>query len=139
LKKKPFARQLQRVRKICLALPETMEKISHGEPTFFVNRRVFAMFSNNHHNDGHVAVWLPAPSGLQAALIDEAPETYYRPPYVGGSGWVGIELDRPLFWAKPCRLFSRRISRTPGIGQNCGGARRIKKPDAQTNLRYAGL
>ena len=94
MKKKPFARHLQRVRKICLSLPDTMEKISHGEPTFFVKKRVFAMFSNNHHHDGHVAVWVPAPPGLQEALIAEAPETYYRPPYVGGSGWVAVELDQ---------------------------------------------
>lgn len=94
MKKKPFARQLKRVRKICLDLPDTMEKISHGEPTFFAKKRVFAMFSNNHHQDGHVAVWVPAPPGLQEALIEEAPNAYYRPPYVGGSGWVGIELDQ---------------------------------------------
>lgn len=94
MKKKPFARHLQRVRKICLALPDTVEKLSHGEPTFFAKKRVFAMFSNNHHNDGHVAVWVPAPPGLQEALIEEAPGTYYRPPYVGAGGWVGIELDQ---------------------------------------------
>jgi hypothetical protein len=94
MKPKPFARQLQRVRKICLALPDTIEKMSHGEPTFFVTKRVFAMFSNNHHGDGHVGVWLPAPPGLQEALIEEAPQVYYRPPYVGGSGWIGVELDR---------------------------------------------
>ena len=94
MKSKPFTRQLQRVRKICLSLPDTMEKLSHGEPTFFAKKRVFAMFSNNHHRDGHVAVWVPAPNGLQEALIEEAPETYYRPPYVGSSGWVGIELDQ---------------------------------------------
>ena len=64
------------------------------EPTFFVNKRVFAMFSNNHHGDGHVAVWVPAPPGLQQALVEEGPETYYRPPYAGSSGWVGIELDQ---------------------------------------------
>ena len=94
MKRKPFARQLQRVRKICLALPETTEKISHGEPTFFVKKRVFAMFSNNHHNDGHVGLWLPAPPGLQEALVAEEPATYYRPPYVGSSGWIGVELDQ---------------------------------------------
>jgi hypothetical protein len=92
--RKPFARQLQRVRKICLSLPDVTEKLSHGEPTFFVKQRVFAMFSNNHHNDGHVAVLLPAPPGLQEALIEEAPQAYYRPPYVGGSGWIGVELDQ---------------------------------------------
>jgi hypothetical protein len=58
-----------------------------------MKKRVFAMFSNNHHNDGHVAVWIPAEPGVQEALIRTAPKTYYRPPYVGVSGWVGIELD----------------------------------------------
>ena len=94
MKRKPFARQLLRVRKICLSLPEATEKLSHGEPTFFVKKRVFVMCSNNHHNDCHVAVLLPAPPGLQEALIEEAPDTYYRPPYVGGSGWIGVELDQ---------------------------------------------
>jgi hypothetical protein len=95
-KPKPDAgeKQLQRVRRICMALPETMEKLSHGEPTFFVRKRVFAMCSNNHHNDGHVAVVLPAAIGIQAMLIETAPEKFYRPPYVGVRGWVGIELDR---------------------------------------------
>src|SRR5438552_2140809 len=93
-KPKPFARQLQRVRKICLGLPDTMEKLSHGEPTFFVKNRVFAGFSNNHHGDGHIAVIVPAVPGLQEALVEEAPHAYYRPPYVGSSGWIGIELDR---------------------------------------------
>jgi hypothetical protein len=94
MKRKPFARQLRRVRKICLGLPGATEKLSHGEPTFFVKNGVFAMFSNNHHHDGHVAVLLPAPPGLQEALIEEVPHAYYRPPYVGGSGWIGVELDQ---------------------------------------------
>jgi hypothetical protein len=84
---------LRRVRRICAAMPETTEKLSHGEPTFFVRKKVFAMFANNHHNDGHIAVWMPAPPGLQALLIHDSPETYFRPPYVGVRGWVGIELD----------------------------------------------
>lgn len=87
-------KQLQRVRKICSSIPGTIEKISHGEPTFFTPKRVFAMFSNNHHGDGHVAVWIPAASGVQEALIAEAPDTYFRPPYVGVSGWVGVELSK---------------------------------------------
>ena len=84
---------LRRVRRICAAMPETTEKLSHGEPTFFVRKKVFAMFSNNHHNDGHVAVSIPAEPGLQAILIETSPETYYKPPYVGVRGWIGIELD----------------------------------------------
>src|SRR5579884_4565356 len=85
--------QLARVRRICLSIPGAIEKLSHGEPTFFTPKRVFAMFSNNHHGDGRIAVWLPAAQGVQAALIEEAPETYFRPPYVGPSGWVGVELS----------------------------------------------
>ena len=85
---------LSRVRRICASMPESMEKLSHGEPTFFARKRVFAMFSNNHHKDGHVAVLIPAAPGHQEALIAAAPAVYYRPPYVGGAGWVGIELDR---------------------------------------------
>lgn len=86
-------RQLERVRAICLAMPEASERLSHGEPTFFVGKRVFVMFANNHHDDGRVAVWLPVPPGLQETLIASAPQTYFRPPYVGHRGWVGIELD----------------------------------------------
>jgi hypothetical protein len=91
---KPFTRQLQRVRRICLALPDTTEKLSHGEPTFFTKQGVFAMFANDHHGDGYVGVWLPAPPGLQEALIEEDPSVYYRPPYVGSSGWIGIDLPQ---------------------------------------------
>jgi hypothetical protein len=94
MRAKPFSNeeQIERVRRICDSLPETTEKLSHGEPTWFVNKKVFAMFSNNHHNDGHVAVTVPAAIGIQAALIKASPEKFYKPPYVGVRGWVGIEL-----------------------------------------------
>ena len=86
--------QIERVRRICLALPETSERLSHGEPTFFVHKKVFVMFANNHHNDGRIAVWLAAPPGFQEGLIEEAPQIFFRPPYVGTRGWLGINLDR---------------------------------------------
>jgi len=86
--------QIERVRGICLSLPGTWEKISHGEPTWFVDKKVFAMFSNNHHQDGHVAVTVPAAIGIQEMLIKKSPKKFYRPPYVGVRGWVGIEVDR---------------------------------------------
>ena len=86
--------QLNRVRRICASIPGTVEKLSHGAPTFFTPKRVFTIFANNHHDDGHVAVWIPAAPGVQAALIEEEPETYFRPPYVGVSGWVGVELAK---------------------------------------------
>ena len=87
-------RQLNRVRRICETFPECTEKLSHGEPTFFVRKRVFTMFANNHHDDGRIAVWVPAPPGFQESLIDASPDTYFKPPYVGVRGWIGIELKK---------------------------------------------
>ena len=84
---------LRRVRRMCSALPDTTEKLSHGAPTFFVRKRVYAMFVNNHHNDGHVAVWVAALPGVQAMLVNTFPRKFFRPPYVGVRGWIGIELS----------------------------------------------
>jgi hypothetical protein len=85
---------LNRVRRICAALPGASEKLSHGEPTFFVSQKAFAMFANNHHHDGHVAIWIPAVPGAQMALIRSSSAKFFKPPYVGVRGWVGIELDK---------------------------------------------
>jgi uncharacterized protein YdhG (YjbR/CyaY superfamily) len=95
-RKKGHETQLERVRRICGKMPSISEKLSHGSPTFFVqmDKGVFTMFTENHHEDGRVAVWLPAPAGLQSALIEDAPEMYFKPPYVGSSGWIGIVLDQ---------------------------------------------
>ena len=84
--------QLHRVRHLCESLPRTTEKLSHGAPTFFVDKRVYVMFVNNHHNDGHIAVWLPVLPGSQATLIKSEPRKFFMPPYVGVKGWIGIEL-----------------------------------------------
>jgi hypothetical protein len=81
-----------RLRRICLALPQTTEKLSHGAPTFFAGKKVYAMFVNNHHNDGHIAVWIPVAPGLQATLLKTEPAKFFMPPYVGVRGWVGVEL-----------------------------------------------
>lgn len=86
-------KHLKRVRRMCESYPETLEKLSHGEPTFFARKKVFVMFANNHHDDGRIAVWLPAPLGVQQMLIDAEPKVFFKPPYVGVRGWVGIELD----------------------------------------------
>jgi uncharacterized protein YdhG (YjbR/CyaY superfamily) len=87
---------LDRVRRICATLPSVSEKLSHGTPTFFVekDKGVFAMFADNHHEDGRLALWVPVREGLQPFLIEDAPATYFKPPYVGSSGWVGITLDQ---------------------------------------------
>ena len=94
--KKGRETQFDRVRRICGTMPSVSEKVSHGAPTFFIekDKGVFAVFMDNHHQDGHLALWLPAAAGLQAALIGDAPATYFKPPYVGSSGWIGIELDQ---------------------------------------------
>lgn len=85
---------LDRVRRICLALPEATEQVAWGEPTWRVRKRLFAMFANNHHQDGRVALWCNAPLGVQEHLVPGGPETYFVPPYVGVKGWIGIVLDR---------------------------------------------
>ena len=92
-------RLIERLRKICLALPEANEKISHGEPTWFAGKgKVFAMLDGHHHDSPHLSVWLPQPLGAQEALIDADPERFFRPPYVGVSGWVGMVLDTKPDW-----------------------------------------
>ena len=90
---------LARVRKICLALPETSEKIAWGAPTFRVRKKLFVMFADNHHGDGRIAIWCNAPPGSQQALVASDPEHFFVPPYVGCYGWVGIRLDRGLSWS----------------------------------------
>ena len=92
-------RTLGRLRKICLALPETTERLSHGAPTFFVRRkRAFLMVLTNHHGDGRFALWCAAPEGMQAMLVEADPERFFVPPYVGHRGWLGVRLDRGLHW-----------------------------------------
>jgi hypothetical protein len=92
-------RVLERLRAICLALPETTERLSHGAPTFFVrNKRPFVMVLTNHHGDGRFAIWCAAPTGLQQMLVEADPERFFVPPYVGHRGWLGVRLDRGLDW-----------------------------------------
>ena len=86
--------QLERARRVCLSLPETTEQVAWGEPTWRVRKKIFAMFAANHHKDGRIALWVPAPLGVQEALVHSEPEKFFRPPYVGPSGWVGMVLER---------------------------------------------
>jgi hypothetical protein len=90
---------LERIRELCLALPETSERPSHGQPTFFIGgKRSFVMYLDNHHGDERLAIWCAAPEGMQAALVSGAPEHYFVPPYVGHRGWLGVRLDRGIDW-----------------------------------------
>src|SRR6266581_170819 len=92
-------RILERIREICLALPETSERPSHGAPTFFVRgKRAFLMVLTNHHGDGRFAIWCTAAPGMQAMLVEADPERFFVPPYVGHRGWLGVRLARGLDW-----------------------------------------
>jgi len=81
-----------------MALPEVQERPSHGEPAWFVQgKKLFLMFANHHHDD-RLAFWCAAPPGVQEALVSSEPTKFFRPPYVGVRGWVGVYLDVPVDW-----------------------------------------
>ena len=98
---------VDRLRAICLALPEATEKIAWGEPTWRVRGRLFAQLDDHHHGADHLAVWLPAPLGEQEAMIFTDPVQFFRPPYVGPRGWVGVRLDRRPNWATIAALVAQ--------------------------------
>ncbi len=93
---------LVRLRKLCLALPEAHEVIAWGEPTFRVRNKLFAMYASagNHHGAGRPAVWCKAAPGNQELMIAAEPRRFFRPPYVGPSGWVGVWLDGRVRWGQ---------------------------------------
>jgi len=85
---------LERIRRLCLALPETSERPSHGAPSFFVReKKCFLMVLDDHHRDGIFGIWCAAPPGNQELLIAADPARFFRPPYVGHRGWLGVRLD----------------------------------------------
>ncbi len=90
---------LAQVRAICLALPETAERLSHGAPSFFVRgKKTLVMYLDGQHGDGRPALWCPAPPGVQPALVREEPGRFFVPPYVGHRGWIGVRLDIDVDW-----------------------------------------
>ena len=90
---------LERVRAICLALPDVSERLSHSAPTFFIGgKKTFVMFHDDHHGDGRLALWCAAAPGVQPDLVGEEPDRFFVPPYVGHRGWLGVRLDRDLDW-----------------------------------------
>lgn len=91
---------LTRLRALCTALPETTERLSHGEPTWFVRgKKTFVMFADHHHDD-RIGFWCAAPPGAQEAMVAAEPGRFFRPPYVGHRGWLGVYLDVPVDWAE---------------------------------------
>jgi hypothetical protein len=95
---------LERLRRLCMELPEATERLSHGEPTWFVGgKRSFVMFADHHHDD-RLAFWCAAPPGAQQALVATDPGRFFVPPYVGHRGWLGVRLDVPLDWEEIAEL-----------------------------------
>ena len=96
-------RALREVRASCLALPAVTERLSHGAPTFFV-KKSFVMFHDDHHGDGRLAIWCTAPPGVQGELVDQEPDRFFVPPYVGPRGWVGLRLDIAPDWDEVAQI-----------------------------------
>lgn len=94
------------VRAICLALPDVTERLSHGAPTWFVRdkRSFVSLWEHGHHAETFPHLWCAAPPGAQHELIAAAPGRFFRPPYVGGRGWLGVRLDRDPDWAEIAEL-----------------------------------
>ena len=107
---------LTRVRGICLALPEVTERLSHGSPTWFIrDRKTFVtLHEAGHHDNEFPHLWCAAPPGAQAELLAAAPQRFFRPPYVGGRGWLGVRLDGDVDWTE--------------IGEVCEDAYRVVAP-----------
>jgi predicted DNA-binding protein (MmcQ/YjbR family) len=93
-----------RLRAICLPLPEAVEKQAWGDPTWRVRDRIFAMLKRG---DGRPSVWLKAPDGAQEVLVGADPDRFFRPPYVGHKGWVGIRVDDDPDWDEVARQVRR--------------------------------
>lgn len=89
-----------RVRAICTALPGVAEKRSHGAPAFFAGRQFVQLWVEGHHDHHFPHLWCAAPAGAQETLVGAAPERFFRPPYVGGRGWVGVRLDGDVDWGE---------------------------------------
>jgi hypothetical protein len=100
---------LARIRDVALAMPETEERISHGQPTFFVAGKQFAQVRQDHHGDSRHVVCVRTGGGdEQAMLVEAAPETYSLPAYLASSGWVAVDLTGNPDWA----LIEDRIARS---------------------------
>lgn len=84
--------QIARLRQHCCALPGVNEKLAWGTPCFYAGKKIFAMFSDDHHDDGRLAVWLKAPPGMLELLLETSPGQVFKPPYVGPYGWIGLHL-----------------------------------------------
>lgn len=99
-------RVLTQLRRICTAFPDVTERPSHGAPTWFVrDKKAFVtLWQHGHHHNDFPHLWAAAPVGAQEELVAAEPERFFRPPYVGGRGWIGLRLDRDVDWAEIAEL-----------------------------------
>lgn len=95
-----MADDLERLRRLIAELPETSEKLSHGAPTFWGGKKTFATYHDGHYDDARPGIWIKAEPGVQEDLVESDPDRFYRPKYVGPSGWVGVRLDDDVDWAQ---------------------------------------
>jgi hypothetical protein len=88
------------IRAICLGLPGVTEKLSHGAPAFFAGKQFLMLWLHGHHDDRFPHMWCAAPEGAQDELVTTEPDRFFRPPYVGGRGWIGVRLDGEIDWGE---------------------------------------
>jgi hypothetical protein len=94
----------ERVRAICLAFPGTTERQSHGSPAFFAGKQFVMLWPDGHHDHDFPHLWCAAPPGAQEHQVAAQPDRFFRPPYVGGRGWLGVRLDRDVDWGELAQL-----------------------------------
>ena len=144
---------IRKLRAVCLALGEVVEKEAWGECTFrVIDGPMFAMTDNNHHQSGHMAVWVKAPAMAQEILINSDSKRFFRPPYMGHKGWVGVRIDSKPDWEQlteilkdgyemslPVKKAARAASRSKRVVSPVSKARQSTKPPsarASDMLRY---
>lgn len=112
---------LDRLRSLCLSHPDVVEKLSHGEPSWFVRGRQFVSYADHHHDD-RLAFWAAAPMTAQEVLVENEPTRYFVPPYVGHRGWIGVYLDVPLDWTE----IAARVADAYAVARRRPGPRALK-------------
>ena len=92
------------LRSICLAFPGVTERQSHGAPAFFAGGQFLTLWIDGHHDHHFPHLWCAAPPGVQDELVTSEPHRFFRPPYVGGRGWLGVRLDAGIDWSEIERI-----------------------------------
>jgi len=124
-------RVLARIREICLRLPNVSERLSHGSPAFFTGSRQFATVLDNHHGDGRFALWCAAPPLAQAMFVEDDPEVFFAPPYVGHRGWLGVRLDRGLAWDVVTAILTEAHAQVAPAAKSARPAKPPRKPPSE--------